>query len=160
MKVIEKIPSMSDNELSRLFANVMDFIDKKKQVDDAVRVKEAIQQEWQRRLNAFEQGKYKAETPEKGVLSTIGYRVGNDGLPAHKRKLLLDYLIEEILPPVGSPAHMAEWGEPETRTRYMKAHRVIQVLASSGKTLGYMDKATNEWLEDLKYLEEAWGHLR
>ena len=111
MKVIEKIPSMSDNELSRLFANVMDFIDKKKQVDDAVRVKEAIQQEWQRRLNAFEQGKYKAETPEKGVLSTIGYRV-------------------------------------------------IQVLASSGKTLGYMDKATNEWLEDLKYLEEAWGHIR
>ena len=79
MKVIEKIPSMSDNELSRLFANVMDFIDKKKQLDDAVRVKEAIQQEWQRRLNAFEQGKYKAETPEKGVLSTIGYRVGNDG---------------------------------------------------------------------------------
>lgn len=160
MKVIEKIPSMSDNELSRLFANVMDFIDRKKQLDDAVRVKEAIQQEWQRRLNAFEQGEYKAETPEKGVLSTIGYRVGNDGLPAEKRKLLLDYLIEEILPPVGSPAHMAEWGEPETRTRYMKAHRVIQVLASSGKTLGYMDKATNEWLEDLKYLEKSWGHLR
>ena len=46
MKVIEKIPSMSDNELSRLFANVMDFIDRKKQLDDAVRVKEAIQQEW------------------------------------------------------------------------------------------------------------------
>ena len=160
MKVIEKIPSMSDNELSRLFANVMDFIDKKKQLDDAVRVKEAIQQEWHRRLNAFEQGKYKAETPEKGVLSTIGYRVGNDGLPAEKRKLLLDYLIEEILPPVGSPAHMAEWGEPETRICYMKAHRVIQVLASSGKTLGYLDKATNEWLEDLKYLEESWGHLR
>ena len=55
---------------------------------------------------------------------------------------------------------MAEWGEPETRTRYMKAHRVIQVLACAEKTLGYMDKATNEWLEDLKYLEEAWGHLR
>ena len=111
MKVIEKIPSMSDNELSRLFANVMDFIDKKKQLDDAVRVKEAIQQEWQRRLNAFEQGKYKAETPEKGVLSTIGYRV-------------------------------------------------IQVLASSGKTLGYMDKATNEWLEDLNIWKRLGAYLR
>lgn len=29
MKVIEKIPTMSDLELSRLFANVMDFIEKK-----------------------------------------------------------------------------------------------------------------------------------
>ena len=43
MKVIEKCSSMSDNDGFWLFANVMDFIDKKKQVDDAARVKEAIQ---------------------------------------------------------------------------------------------------------------------
>ena len=61
MKVIEKIPTMSDLELSRLFANVMDFIEKKKQVDTALEVKRAIQTEWAKRLAAFNQGAYKAE---------------------------------------------------------------------------------------------------
>lgn len=160
MKVIEKIPSMSDNELSRLFANVIEFIEKKKQLDNALAVKRAIQAEWVRRLAAFTQGNYKAESPETGVLKTIGYKVGNDGLPDTKRRLLIDYLISEILPPVGSPAHMAEWGEPLTKLRYQKAHRVIQVLLSSAKTLGYMDKAAREWENDLKYLEDTWEHLK
>jgi hypothetical protein len=160
MKVIEKIPTMSDLELSRLFANVMDFIEKKKQVDTALEVKRAIQTEWAKRLAAFNQGAYKAETPETGVLKTIGYKVGIDGLPESKRRLLIDYLISETLPPVGSPAHMAEWGEPLTKLRYQKAHRVIQVLMSSAKTLGYMDKAAREWEEDLKYMESTWQHLK
>lgn len=160
MKVIEKIPSMSDNELSRLFINVMEFIENKKQLDIAIQVKLAIQTEWARRLEAYNEGSYKAETPETGVLKTIGYKVGNDGLPESKRRLLINYLISETLPTVGGPAHMAEWGEPLTKLRYQKAHRVIQVLLSSAKTLGYMDKAAREWEDDLRYMEETWDHLK
>ena len=91
------------------------------------------------------------------MLKTLGYRVGNDSVGIEKRRILIDYLLNEQLPPVGSPAHMAEWGEPSSKQRYRKAHRVIQVLKSSASTLGYMDKAEKEWEEDLTYMEKTWG---
>lgn len=160
MKIISKIPAMSDNELSKLFTNALELIHNKKMVDSAQQVLEAIQIEWSKRLEAYKDGKYKADTPEKGVLKTLGYRVGNDGVSSEKRKMLIDYLLNEQLPPVGSPAHMAEWGEPSSKQRYRKAHRVIQVLKSSASTLGYMDKAAKEWAEDLDYMEKTWGHLK
>ncbi len=65
--------------------------------------------------------------------------------------------MSETLPPVSSPAHMAEWGKKLTKTRYRKLHRVIRVLASSGKTMGNMDKAVSEWEDDLEYLEKTWA---
>jgi hypothetical protein len=40
---------------------------------------------------------------------------------------------------------MVEWGTKLSLTRYRKLHRVVRVLASSGKTLGNMDKAVIEW---------------
>lgn len=155
MKIISKIPAMSDNELSKLFTNALELIHNKKMVDSAQQVLEAIQIEWSKRLEAYKDGEYKADTPEKGVLKTLGYRVGNDGVSSEKRKMLIDYLLNEQLPPVGSPAHMAEWGEPSSKQRYRKAHRVIQVLKSSASTLGYMDKAAKEWAEDLDYMEKT-----
>lgn len=160
MKIISKIPAMSDNELSKLFTNALELIHNKKMVKDAQEVLKAIQAEWSKRLDAYNDGKYKAETPEKGVLKTLGYRVGNDGVGIEKRRILIDYLLNQQLPPVGSPAHMAEWGEPSSKQRYRKAHRVIQVLKSSASTLGYMDKAEREWEEDLAYMEKTWGHLK
>ena len=151
---------MSDNELSKLFTNALELIHNKKMVDSAQQVLEAIEVEWSKRLEAYKDGEYKADTPEKGVLKTLGYRVGNDGVSSEKRKMLIDYLLNQQLPPVGSLAHMAEWGEPSSKQRYRKAHRVIQVLKSSASTLGYMDKAAKEWAEDLDYMEKTWGHLK
>lgn len=49
-----------------------------------------IEKEWQRRLQAFQEGKYKAQSPEEGVLKATGYQVGNDGLSAHQRRALLN----------------------------------------------------------------------
>lgn len=160
MKIVEKIPSMSDNELSSLFNNALELIEKNKMVAEANIVLTEIQKEWNKRLQEFNAGNYKADTPEKGVLRTIGYHVGNDGIGEKKRRLLIDYLLSGELPPVGSPAHMAEWGNPNSRERYRKAHRVIQVLKSSAKTLGNMSKAEKEWGEDLRYMEEKWSHLK
>ena len=100
---------MSDNELSKLFTNALELIHNKKMVKDAQEVLKAIQAEWSKRLDAYNDGKHKAETPEKGVLKTLGYRVGNDGVGIEKRRILIDYLLNQQLPPVGSPAHMAEW---------------------------------------------------
>lgn len=159
VKILEKIPEYDDNQLSNLLLNALNLISEGKRVDDAKAVIEAIKEEWDRRLHEFNKGEYKADTPEKGVLRTIGYKVGNDGLPEHKRRLLLDYLMSEVLPPVGSPAHMAEWGEPETKRRYQKGIRVIRTFAAGAKTHGNMEKAVKDWQDDVLYMEKVWGHL-
>ena len=63
------------------------------------------------------------------------------------------------LPPVASPAYMAEWSEPNTRQRYRKLHRVIRVLASSGKKFPNMELAVQNWEDDLVYLERTWSNI-
>ena len=76
------------------------------------------------------------------------------------RENLLDYILTSQLPPIGSPAYLAEWGNDGSAQRYRKLHRVIRVLASSAKTLGNMSKAEKEWEEDLVYIEKKWSHLK
>lgn len=154
--MVRKIPSMDDNELARLLHNALDLIHRHTNVINARAVISAIEAEWARRLASFHAGQYKAETPPEGVLKAIGYRVGNNGLPEARRHQLLDFAITGILPPVGSPAYMAEWGAPKTRVRYAKLHRVIRVLASSAHTLGNMEIAGEDWEADLKYIERKW----
>lgn len=148
---------MDDNALSRLFINAQRLLHKNPENQDAISVIEAIKTEWEKRLREFRVGKHKASSPEQGVLSVVGYKVGNEGEKTPFRRQLLDYIMTDTLPFVGSLAHMAEWGEKLTRSRYIKLHRVIRVLASSGRTMGNMDKAVSEWEDDLEYLEEKWA---
>lgn len=157
MKVIQNISNLDDNALSRLFANAQRLLSRGKNMEDAQMVIEAITEEWEKRLQLFLSGRYKAASPQNGVLSMVGYKVGNDGEKTVIRRQMLDYIMSETLPPVSSPAHMAEWGKKLTKTRYRKLHRVIRVLASSGKTMGNMDKAVSEWEDDLEYLEKTWA---
>ncbi len=156
MKVLKRIPDMDDNALSRLFFNAQVQLQDDKLHEAAASVLEAIEREWQKRLAAYEAGNHKAATPTEGVLSKVGYKVGVDGLKEPVRRRILDYVLTGTLPPVGSPAHMAEWGEPKSRQRFRKLLRVIRVLASSGNTLGTMDKAVAEWEDDLNYLDREW----
>ena len=160
MTVLQQIPAMTDGELSKLFYNALESLRKGKQIELADAVKSAVLDEWDKRLKQFKSGEYKADTPVHGVLSTMGYKVGNDGIDQESRRYLLNYIMREKLPAVGSPAYMAEWGEPETRSRYKKLHRVLQVFISSANTLGSMDKAKREWETDLKYIELTWDHLK
>ena len=157
MKILKNIPSMDDNAICRLFVNAQRLLLKNKENSDAKLVLQAIKVEWEKRLKLFESGNYKATTPENGVLSVVGYKVGNEGEKPAIRQQMLDYIMSDILPPVSSPAYMAEWGEKLSPQRYRKLHRVIQVLASSGQTMGNMDKAVIEWKADLKYLEDKWA---
>ena len=148
---------MDDNALTRLFMNAQKLLLKNSENLDAKTVVEAIKIEWSKRLSLFQDGKYKAASPTHGVLSAVGYKVGNEGeIPALRRKLL-DYIMMDTLPPVGSPPYMAEWGDKLSKVRYRKLHRVIRVLASGAKTLGNMEKAENDWEDDLVYIETHWA---
>ncbi|MEC3911029.1 hypothetical protein U5A82_11275 [Sphingobium sp. CR2-8] len=97
-------------------------------------------------------------TPSRlGVLKTIGYKVGLDGLPPNDRRLRLDYVMSGALPFVGSPAHMQEWGQPLSFVRYRKLHRVLAGFATSAKNQGpHMVHAAEDWMEDLDYIERVW----
>lgn len=158
-RILKKIPEMDDNALARLLGNAQTLLQKKPDNQEAVLVIEMVQEEWARRLHLFRKGDYKATSPEQGVLSIVGYKVGNNGGSEKQRRSKLDYLMSGTLPPVASPAYMAEWGEPNTRQRYRKLHRVIRVLASSGKKFPNMELAVQHWEDDLVYLEQNWSNI-
>ena len=119
-KITAQIPKMSDDELFNLFKNAIRLLAKDE--NDAARsVINAIGREWQRRLERARAGKYSPETPQVGMLATLGYHVGQvSGEPMAVRRKILAHLMEERLPFVGSPAYTDEWGSPKSRKRYHK----------------------------------------
>lgn len=155
MSIIDKIPNMNDEELLRLFKNAFDLIEREKNKDQAKKVLQKIQKEWELRLARQIAGNYKPDRPKVGVLSSLGYSVGESGTPTKKRKLLIDYIMNETLPFTGSPAYMAEWGEPASKKRYNKLQTVLSEMIFQNKNKGW-DKALAEWQEDLAYLRDRW----
>lgn len=78
------------------------------------------------------------------------------GLKQNRRRELLDQVMSETLPFVGSPAYMFEWGQPLTRVRYRKLHRVLTVFRSGALHDERMETAVGHWTEDLEYIEKTW----
>lgn len=144
---------MDDNKLRGLFLNAFKFILKNERIEEAEAIIEAIQTTWAARVKAYDFNQYKADTPDTGMLKALGYHVGERGEAEALRHKILDYIMTGTLPPAGSPPYYAEWGEPLTRERYRKLHRV---LASSAAHFENMEKAHREWEDDLVYLEKMW----
>ena len=155
MSIIQKIPNMSDDELLTLFKNAFDLIERRKNEEQANHVLREIQKEWELRLAKQIVGEYKSDRPQIGLLSSLGYSVGESGVRTKRRRLIIDYIINETLPFVGSPSYMAEWGKPSTKKRYNKLQTVLSEMIFQNKNKGW-DKAIIEWTEDLEYLREKW----
>ena len=147
---------MDDNKLLRLFHNVIDHLEKGKKIDEAFSLLNQIEHEWKKRLDDYLKGDRKATRPDQGMLKTIGYKVGNDGIIYTKRRLILDRLINGILPFCGSPSYMAEWGEPKSKQRFKKLRDVLNQLIFKNKNFPEMDVAVGDWSEDLKYIKDKW----
>lgn len=156
MTILNKIPGMRDNELLNLFQNALRLLREERMIKESNDVLDAIQQEWSKRLELAKQKNYKADTPEEGMLKTLGYKVGNDAEPQKIRYQLLNFIITGHLPFVGSPAYMLEWGEPCSRERYNKLTRVIRRLAFKSSHFENMEKAVSDWEDDLIWLEKEW----
>lgn len=157
-KIIQNIPKMDDNSLRALFLNAFKHLLKNEKVDEAEAIIEKIQSTWETRVRAYKFNNYKADTPDKGMLTALGYHVGESGEPEKLRHKILDYIMYGTLPPAGSPPYYEEWGQPLTRQRYRKLHRVLRVLASSSAHFSNMEKANREWEDDLIYLETNWDN--
>ena len=156
---LKNIPQIDDEKLRKLFLRAIEFSVEGKRLADAAAIIDTIQLEWSKRLIEFRTGNYKATTPQDGMLSAVGYHVGIvQGKSEAIRHKLLDYIMTGTLPPAGSPPYYEEWGEPLSKQRYRKLHRVITVQASSNEHFENRDVAIGEWREDLVYLQNHWKH--
>ena len=154
-KIITSIPELNDIELGKMLNNCQDHLEEGKNIEIAQRRIEAILEEWKKRKESAKFGTYKADTPEEGLLSVLGYHVGQQGEKKEKRHRILDYVISGELPPVGSPAYMFEWGEAKSRKRFLKLRTVLKRLFFKAKGFNW-EKAMIEWDADLEYIEKKW----
>ncbi len=155
-KIERDLQGYDDNKLVKRQRNAEGLRDHPVHGASARLILELIAKEHERRVSSARVGRYKASTPEEGVLDAYGYKVGKSGLKDFARRKRLDAIMSEELPLVGSPAHMVEWGSPFSPQRYRKLHRVIQVNISSHKYRDNLEVAVADWEEDLDYLEREW----
>ncbi len=150
---LERIPAWDDNDLARLLKNAMRLASERKRETDAEKIIDGVSQEWARRLTLYEENQYRATSPEIGVLGFLGYHVGQEGEPQWRRRQILDYVLRFPLPPVGSPAYIAEWGSSGSEKRRTKLCNVLRGL-SENPAHRKSEKALAEWKDDLEYILE------
>ena len=90
---------------------------------------------------------------KEGLLSYVGYHVGQQGVHESIRLQILDCVFHNELPNVDSPEYMDGWGSPETPDRLKKIAESLAAFArnAKGKCGGY-EKAISDWESDLNYL--------
>ena len=155
---IARLESVSDPELVQIFKNCVRAVAKRSKFAAQAREKiPHIVAELQRRKALVEAGHAFVETPERGMLSTIGYRVGNSGEREESRRDLLDYVMEGELPLVASFAYTSQWGAPRSQARLWKLVRTLEGLAAGADGRHNMGLACTHWLEDRDYVLRKWS---
>ncbi len=111
-----------------------------------------IKQEWIKRGLDEEEGP-SSGAPAEGMMSTMGYRVGDtQGIKQEYRIMIMIEVLEGPLPFVESPSYMREWGEDGSLERYNKLKRFLNGEINSPLQKNHY-RAISEWKEDLKWLE-------
>lgn len=110
-----------------------------------------IKQEWMRRL---EEDGLSSGAPAEGIMSTMGYRVGDtQGIKQEYRIIIMIEILKGPLPFVESPSYMREWGNDGSLDRYNKLKRFLNGEINSPLQRNNY-RAIAEWKEDLKWLED------
>jgi hypothetical protein len=99
------------------------------------------------------------ESPERGLLNHLGYKVGVFGaLKSHRRQILRGLMESEALPEVESPAYMAKWGCVQSGTRLRKMAYSIAGFSRRAKGMpeGCMERVIESWEDDLAWLKRTY----
>ena len=113
-----------------------------------------IKHEWMRRL---EEDWLSSGAPAEGLMSTMGYRVGDtQGVKQEYRIMIMIEILKGPLPFVESPSYMREWGEDASLDRYSKLKRFLNAEINSPLQKNNY-RAIAEWKEDLTWLEKTGG---
>ena len=100
----------------------------------------------------LERGGDSSGAPAEGIMSTMGYRVGdNQGIRKEYRINIMIDVLTEPLPFVESPSYMQEWGEPRTKKRYNKLKNFL-IGEINNPLQRNNHRAISEWKEDLEWL--------
>lgn len=90
--------------------------------------------------------------PQKGILSFLGYHVGDNGLNDTSRREILDLAYNGVLPNVNDQAYMDQWGNPASARRLRKMANSIASFCRGKKSRDPDLLAVKEWDSDLEYL--------
>jgi hypothetical protein len=96
---------------------------------------------------------------QDGLMSFLGYHVGKTKpVPWSKRKTILDYVYNEVLPNVNNPKYMQEWGEPKTGPRLEK---LADFLAAKTRTEKSNEASTGyDYSVAIEQREHDLGYLK
>lgn len=93
----------------------------------------------------------------EGLLSFVGYHVGNNGKNTYTRRKILDCVFHNKLPRVNSEEYMNEWGTEETPARLKKmADCLATFIRDKKRNSNDYSKSIKEWESDLDYLYEKY----
>ena len=148
------VRNKSNAELAKYYRTLMKrFVDSESpsKSKDLKVVIGIIKEEWMKRLEEGDQD----GLPDEGLMSTMGYRVGDtQGIKGSYRRMIMKEILEGPIPFVGNPAYMREWGEDGSIERYNKMKRFLNSEINS-PVQKYNYRAISEWKEDLQWLEEV-----
>ncbi|MSP74493.1 MAG: hypothetical protein EXR12_00010 [Rhodospirillaceae bacterium] len=91
---------------------------------------------------------------EVGVLKSIGYQVGLQGVPLHERRRLLSRVYEHELAMALSRSYLSEWGKPKSSLRLRKLAHTIASLTRNMKRRNSDAPSIEDWEADLAYLKQ------
>ena len=153
-KYLTIIEKKSDKGLAKYYRTLMKrYVDSEDSVQskDLEAVIGIIKIEWMKRLEEGDQEGF----PDEGLMSTMGYRVGDtQGIKASHRRMIMKEILEGPIPFVGSPSYMREWGSDGSIERYNKMKRFLtSEIKMPVQKNNY--RAISEWKEDLQWLEEV-----
>jgi hypothetical protein len=139
--------------------------------DDVRALLRAIGEEWLRRAQngvdpaeffrwpstKADPGNHRIDTQEwiaDGMLRYLGYRVGISGVDDDERRLILEELFRNYLPPAFPPEYLDEWASPGTPARLQKLAETIAAFTRNARRRrnSNMDTAVSHWERDLQYL--------
>lgn len=159
-KIISQIPTMSDDEMFRLFENAADRLHSTS-APQAEAVFAALGIEWGRRHTQPRAVQIGIGAPPVGILKRFGYCVGaTHAVPATKRRKILESIfILQQLPLWHSPSHVTEWGGPMSSRRFWKIHNCLQTFIANAERNDpeRFARAIREWNEDLNWLHGPAG---
>lgn len=107
----------------------------------------------ERKVGEYTRSNQGASWSTRGLLRHLGYRVGQQGEPPHRRHEILTSAV--LLPDRLLPTqHLRNWGRAGTATRVGEVRGMIALFRrlASGRSTFNMTKAMRDWQNDLDWL--------
>jgi len=172
--ILAELPQLSISDTIRLWKNCITYLSEdryKSRWSESRAVIDAINQEWVNRRVALPQsggyfewpdidavggdGSLSADWLEEGLLSHMGYHVGNThGVCTTKRRLILKEVFGGAVPPVFPKSYLDSWGDAGSAGRLKKMAETVAAFIRNAKRRrnAALAAAIDQWADDMEFL--------